>query len=225
MSGAAPAGEAIRGVLFDFEGTLVDFQWRLAPAEAELRQAFRARGLRGPLADSGSYSAMWNAAVEQDPGGIDAWRRALGPVYDRWDADALSRWAPRPGAAELLRRLAGAGLRCGMVSNIGRAALGEALARFGLAGGLDPVLSRDDVDRMKPAGEGIERVLAAWGLTAQQVLFVGDSRADVLAARAAGLRVVIVRGGESTPEALADLAPDGFVDALDALADRVIPSG
>jgi len=27
----------IRTVIFDFEGTLVDFQWRLAEAEAELR--------------------------------------------------------------------------------------------------------------------------------------------------------------------------------------------
>lgn len=221
MSGSASPAGGIAGILFDFEGTLVDFQWRLAPAEAELRAAFRALGLQGPEFDGGSYSAMWNAAAGQGTPGIQALRRTVGPIYDRWDADALTRWAPRPGAADLLRQLVRRGIRCSLVSNIGRAALDAALVRFGLATWLDPVLSRDDVIRMKPDGEGIGRVLAAWELPARRTLFVGDSRADVLAARAAGTRVAIIHGGECSPDAFANLMPDGFVDELAALAGFV----
>lgn len=213
-------GRRIAAVIFDFEGTLVDFQWRLAEAEAQLREAFASLG----YGTAGNYAELWNAAVEgaapQSPeqrARLEELRRSLGPIYDRWDADALTRWTPRPGAAELLEELAGRGLRTGMVSNIGRAALAEALARFGFDRRLAPVVSRDDVDFMKPRAEGILRVLAQWKTTPQEALFVGDSRADVLAARAAGMRVAIVRGGECEASEFDALQPDRMVSGLEEL--------
>ena len=213
-------GDTITAVIFDFEGTLVDFQWRLAAAEAELRAAFAAQG----YGTAGNYAELWNAAAEiaVPQGRLAELRGALGPVYDRWDADALSRWAPRPGAAELLQALAGRGIRTAMVSNIGGAALAAALARFGLERWLAPVVSRDEVTFMKPRPEGIRRVLAELITTAQEVLFVGDSRADVLAARAAGMRVAIVRGGECDEADFAALPPDCFVARLDEIAGLAI---
>jgi HAD superfamily hydrolase (TIGR01509 family) len=215
---------AFKAVLFDFEGTLVDFQWQLESAHAELRAAYAALGFGGEEFVHGNYATMWNAAADrlQAQGRMDALRAALCPIYDRWDADALTRWAPRPGAAALLRQLATAGLRTGMVSNVGRRALGEALQRFGLAEWLKPVISRDEVISMKPRAEGILRVLAEWQLAADAVLFVGDSRADVLGARAAGLRVAIIRGGECVEADFAGDPPDFMISQLDELAGMVV---
>jgi phosphoglycolate phosphatase-like HAD superfamily hydrolase len=212
-------GNTIRAVIFDFEGTLVDFQWRLAEAEAELRQACAVQG----FGTGGNYAELWNAAVEtaQSQGGIGALRRALDPIYDRWDADALTRWSPRPGAAELLQRLNEGGIRTAMVSNIGRAALGSALVRFGLDRRLSPVVSRDDVTFMKPRAEGVLRVLAELQTAPEAALFVGDSRADVLAARTAGMRVAIVRGGECVESDFAALPPDHFVSRLEEIAGLI----
>lgn len=207
---------SVKAVIFDFEGTLVDFQWRLAEAEAELRAACAARS----FGTAGNYAELWNAAAAaaQPQGRVGELRRALGPVYDRWDADALARWSPRPGAAELLQRLAEAGIRTALVSNIGRAALAAALDRFGLGRRLAPVVSRDDVTFMKPHPEGTLHALAALGAPPQAALFVGDSRADVRAARAAGLRVAIVRGGECAESDFAVQPPDSFVTRLDEIA-------
>lgn len=209
----------IRSVIFDFEGTLVDFQWRLAEAETELRQACAAQG----FGTAGNYAELWNAAadVAAPQGRIVELRRALGPIYDRWDADALERWSPRPGAADLLQRLGGAGIGTAMVSNIGRVALGNALGRFGLDRWLALVVSRDDVTYMKPRAQGTLRVLAELQSAPEAALFVGDSRADVLAARAAGLRVAIIRGGECDESAFAALPPDHFVSRLDEIAGLV----
>jgi phosphoglycolate phosphatase len=214
------AGGAYAAAIFDFEGTLVDFQWRLEAAEAELRRAFAAMGFEGEDFARGNYAGMWNAAADllERQGRMAELRAALGPVYDRWDADALSRWAPRAGAPELLRGMAAAGSRAGMVSNIGRRALAEALARFGYARWLRPVVSRDEVTWMKPRAEGIRRVLAEWGAAPQEALFVGDSRADVKGARAAGMAVAIVRGGECEESAFAGDAPDHRVSRLEELA-------
>ena len=215
---------ACSAVIFDFEGTLVNFQWRLEPAETELRSAFARLGFEGDEFARGNYATMWNAAADRlaPQGRMAELRQALGPIYDRWDSDALTRWAPRPGAAELLGRLVDRDLRVGMVSNIGRGALSGALERFDFAGCLLPVVARGDVTWMKPRAEGILRTLSHWQLAPAQALFVGDSRADVSGARAAGVPVTIIRGGECDEAAFADMPPDHMISDLSELVDLLI---
>jgi phosphoglycolate phosphatase len=209
--------------IFDFEGTLVDFQWRLAPAEDELRRAYAGIGFLSEAFVQGNYATMWNAAADvcARQGRMHELRQALCPVYDRWDRDALSRWAPRPGAADLLRRLVQGGSRVGMVSNIGRTALAAALRRFDFERWISPVVTRDEVSTMKPAAEGILRVLSDWQVEPDRVLFVGDSRSDVYGARAAGVAVAIIRGGECEESAFADCRPDHMVSRLDELLELI----
>jgi len=216
---SSTASPTCTAAIFDFEGTLVDFQWQLAPAENELRRAFAKLGFSGDTFANGNYATMWNTAAEllAPQGRLAELRHALCPIYDRWDFDALSRWAPRPGAAELLSRLVAGNARVGMVSNVGRGALEAALKRFDFARWLSPVVNRDEVTYMKPKAEGILRVLSDWQLAASDVLFVGDSRADVFGARTAGIRVAIIRGGECDEAAFADAAPDFMISGLGEL--------
>ena len=213
-------------MIFDFEGTLVDFQWQLKPAEDELRRAFAELGFDGDGFANGNYATMWNAAAEllAQQARMSELRQALCPIYDRWDLDALSRWAPRPGAAEVLCRLVARGLRVGMVSNVGRSALTRALSRFDFARWLTPVVTRDEMTYMKPRAEGILRVLADWQVAAGDVLFIGDSRADVLGARAAGMPVAIIRGGECDESAFADAPPDHMISQLNELVEFIAGS-
>ena len=216
-------GQRYAAAIFDFEGTLVDFQWQLKPAEEELRRAFARLGFSGDEFAKGNYATMWNAAAGlfAREGRMAELRQALCPIYDRWDRDALSRWTPRPGAAELLRRLVAGGSRVGMVSNVGRGALASALTSFDLARWLSPVVSRDELTYLKPSAEGIMRVLAHWQLAAGDVLFVGDSRADVFGARAAGMPVAVIRGGECDEAAFADIPPDHMISQLNELVGHV----
>jgi phosphoglycolate phosphatase len=221
--GSLAARQICKAVIFDFEGTLVDFQWQLVPAEEQLRSAFAELGFAGDEFSRGNYATMWNAAaaVHASRGSVAGLRQALNPIYDRWDADALTRWAPRPDAVTVLRRLVAAGIRVGMVSNIGRAALAVALQRFDFTAMLLPVVSRDDVTCMKPAAEGILRVLSGWQIAAGEVLFVGDSLADVRGARAAGVPVAIIRGGEAAETAFAGNQPDHMISGLSELVELV----
>jgi phosphoglycolate phosphatase len=220
---SSATNQAYAAAIFDFEGTLVDFQWQLEPAEDDLRRAFAELGFGGDEFARGNYATMWNAAADTlaQQGRMAELRRALCPIYDRWDLDALTRWAPRPGAAELLRRLAAAGARVGMVSNVGRRALTSALTRFDFARWLSPVVTRDEVTYMKPRAEGILRALADWQIAPENVLFVGDSRADVFGARAAGMAVAIIRGGECEEAAFADAPPDHMISHLNELGEHI----
>jgi len=81
------------------------------------------------------------------------------------------------------------------------------------------VLSRDDVTHLKPNPEGVSAALVAMKTPAQEALFVGDSLADVHAARAVGMRVAIIHGGEAHETAFATAPPDWMVSRLEEVAD------
>lgn len=211
-------------VMFDFEGTLVDFQWDLEPAERELRRVLAHSGFEPATMEGDNYAQLWNRAVRAAGGRGEGFVLSAGleEVYDRYDADALTRWKPRPGAGETLRALRRAGMVCAVVSNVGRTALDSALARFELVQELDRVIGRDDVDLMKPAAEGLTHCLHDLAARADQALFVGDSLSDVRAARAASVPVVIIAGGETGREDFGQELPDAFLEGISSLPSYIL---
>jgi phosphoglycolate phosphatase-like HAD superfamily hydrolase len=99
------------------------------------------------------------------------------------------------------------GVRTGLVTNIGAKAINQALAGLELAEYINAVVTRNDVELLKPSGEGIRAALRKLGGDKSAALFVGDSIGDsitdIVAAREAGVPVSIAQGGESDPDSLA----------------------
>jgi len=76
------------------------------------------------------------------------------------------------------------------------------LAALGLAAWIDQVTISSEAGAAKPDPRIFATALAAAGLRAAEVLHVGDTaREDLAAARAAGLEVVLVGGDELAAEA------------------------
>jgi len=219
--------EPTEAVLFDMEGTLVGFEWRLEEGEAALRDALLAVGFAPGVFAHDSYSSMWNRAVRMPdaPVSEDELRAHLDPVYERYDLDASERWQLRPRAVETVERLRDRGLRLAVVSNIGSSALVATLHALGLAHHFDVVLSRNDVRFMKPDPDGLGRALELLGVDKSRALFVGDSRTDVRAARAAGVRVAVIAGGESDPLALEADPPDHYLTSLSEVLEVLEDAG
>jgi phosphoglycolate phosphatase len=138
-------------------------------------------------------------------------KEAIDAIYDRYDADALSRWSLRPRAGDFLNLLKAHNLRTGLVSNVGRKALEEATKKLGLSLLLNIMISRNDVHRLKPNGEGIRLALNHLRVSGDQSLFVGDSIDDIQAAKEAGLGVIIILGGENPRPDLLAGGPDCLI--------------
>jgi phosphoglycolate phosphatase-like HAD superfamily hydrolase len=79
---------------------------------------------------------------------------------------------------------------------------------------LDFLLARDDVERAKPHPEMIHRALGAFDLEAEEAVMVGDSRTDLEAALAAGVRVYFLATPDNHQLLPRFESPQGLLEVL-----------
>jgi len=201
-------------ILFDFEGTLVDLQWNLQGAVKETLEMLRI--LRFPIQrlQGMKYSTLMSEALRmaQEIGqSTDRVREKIGVIYDRFDEDALMRWSLRDGSRDFLSALKANGIRIGLVSNVGRKALQKVLLKLDLHPFFNVVVSRNDVQFMKPSGEGLSLALSRLQVIKDKALYVGDSLDDIQAAKATGVKVIIIMGKENSKAELLSAGPDQLI--------------
>ncbi|MBA4418347.1 MAG: hypothetical protein C0392_10630 [Syntrophus sp. (in: bacteria)] len=216
--------ENIEAVLFDFEGTLVDFQWKLLEAIEETLEMLWGMGFGRDQIASRKYSTLLTEAVERaaEIGLLpDEVREKIGVIYDKYDEDALTRWALRPGAKEFLHGIRTKGVRTGLVSNVGIRTLSNALSRLGLEGLFEVALSRNDVLNLKPSPDGMNLALKKMGVERDRSIFIGDSLDDINGARNAGLRVIIIADGENIKDEILAAKPDHVIQGYEELLNSL----
>jgi phosphoglycolate phosphatase len=210
----------VDAVLFDFEGTLVDFQWKLADAVAETLEMLQAMGFPRDGILSRKFSTLMPEAMQM-AGAIglqpEYVREQIGIVYDKFDQDALTRWKLRPDILILLELLKKNGVRRALVSNVGEKALTEALSKLRLEEFFEVCVNRNSVTYPKPNSEGINLALDKLGVQRGKSVFVGDSLDDINAARNAGLRVIIIADGENLREEILAARPERIIHGYEEL--------
>ncbi|MCF6249270.1 MAG: HAD family hydrolase [Desulfobacula sp.] len=189
-------------ILFDLEGTLVDFQWNLKDAEKEIRAELSGVGIDieqyGPNPD---YAKLFNTTrditKDWNPKIARQLFNRLDLIYDTYDRDALSRWQPYPDTKEALKILSQKGHRMGIVSNCGTIAVSCVLKKFNLSSYFELILSRNDVVCIKPDPSGLIKAAEHLSLPFHKILFVGDSLNDIIPANKIDMPSCFLLGGES----------------------------
>lgn len=226
-----PPARPYRGVLFDKDGTLLDFEatWRgfvdevleaLAPGDPALRRRLaevagidaEGRFRPGSPIVAGSTAEVATLWAPLLPG----WSvEALEREADRRAREAAGR-GPAPATrnmAALLDGLRARGLALGVATHDSEAAAHAHLAALGVADRFGFVAGYDSGHGLKPGPGMVLAFCAAAGLDPAETVMVGDSVHDLGAGRAAGVGLVV--GVLTGPAREADLAP---------LADVVAPS-
>jgi phosphoglycolate phosphatase len=91
------------------------------------------------------------------------------------------------------------------------------LRDLGIGRFFDVVVTGDDQPR-KPAPDGIIACLEKLDLASHDCVIVGDAKADLIAGRRAGVRVIVLSNGGSVSETLASEQPDMIIDDITQLA-------
>lgn len=214
-----------RIVGFDLDGTLLDTGDDITAAA---NHALAALG-RAPLSRSqvlalvGGGMARLVAGLIDSTGGGDAGEQAtaLAALETYYDAHVADHSRPYPGAVAALDALAATGARLGVVTNKPERFARVVLAKTGIADRFGCIIGGDTLGpgRNKPARDPIDAMIDALG--GGRTAYVGDSRYDVAAARAAGVPVIACTfgfDGASARDLGADAAIDHFDDLISALS-------
>ena len=97
-----------------------------------------------------------------------------------------------PGIKELLEEIKNSAIYLSIYTGKGSQSSIITLTALGIINYFDMIVSGDDVDEHKPSPQGITMFLEKFNLTQDEVLMIGDSPADINAAKAAGVKIASV---------------------------------
>jgi phosphoglycolate phosphatase len=226
----------IRGILFDKDGTLLDYHATWMPLnervalEAAGGDAARAHALLvagGLVPETGRIRSGTVLAAGTNAEIAAFWHPMLGPgapaladmvemvnrVFEAGGAETATAVGDLAG---LFARLKGRGLRLGVATSDSERGAHNTLGRFGVIEYLDFVAGYDSGHGTKPSAGMVTGFLAATGLGARDVMVVGDNPHDLEMGRAAaaGLVVGVLTGtsGRADLAALADHVLDSILE-------------
>jgi HAD superfamily hydrolase (TIGR01509 family) len=171
---------AARAVVWDMDGTLLDSSVAVPAAFAA---ALARRG--GPVVDAAQVIAAYPLGTAEVIMAHLAGRPVTDADMDEYYRDLRqSQVVAYAGVAEVLRSLRATGQPIAVFTGASRRAAGILLAAAGLAA--DVLIGGDQVRHPKPAADGLLLAAAEIGIPARDLAYIGDSPADIGAARAAG---------------------------------------
>lgn len=217
----------IRAVIVDLDGTMVDTapdflvalngmrdDLGLGPVDIETVKRFVGKGTENLL-----RSVL---ALDFDAEGVDTRFDAALDAYMCRYLEINGRYSSLyPGVREGLQAMHDQGLRLACVTNKPIALARPLLDATGLAGYFELVYGGDSLPRKKPDPYPLLQVCRDFGLAPAEVVAIGDSSNDALAARAAGCRVLTVPYGYNHGEPVHTIDSDGIVPTLHAAAHLI----
>jgi len=188
---------AIRGFLFDLDGTLVDSERETA--EAMARALWRGQGITLAPYDRDfivgrSWIAIYDSLAQRYP--QLAWSREetiAQTALLRDEVFAELGVTVLPGARAALGWTAG--WPRALVTGSSRVEVAQVLPRIGPEAAFPVIVAAEDVTRSKPAPDGYLAAMAVLGLSPAECLVIEDSVAGIAAGRSAGCLVIACRAG------------------------------
>ncbi|SEN21972.1 phosphoglycolate phosphatase [Loktanella fryxellensis] len=222
--------DAMRGLIFDKDGTLFDFvaTWAtftravlIAEGGGDPHRTEALAAILGFDPATGRFAS--GSVMIAEP--VDVIARRIAAVTGAVDVAALTARLiaasedvpqhPVTNLAALMDALRAMGLTLGVVTNDGEAPARRHLADAGLSGHMAFVAGYDSGHGAKPAPDPLHAFCDATGLDPDGCAMIGDSVHDMTAGRAAGMTCIGVLTG---PADRATLAPHADV-VLDSIAD------
>jgi len=136
------------------------------------------------------------------------------PIFEKHYSGLLLESKPFPHVLEGLDAMKAAGFRLGCITNKVERYTKPLLKGIGLAHYFDIVLAGDTLTEKKPSPLPLLHAAKFFGVPIEQLLLVGDSLSDVMAARAAGCPVFCVPYGYNHGEPVETLNVDAVIPDL-----------
>ena len=210
----------VRAAIIDLDGTMLDtapdFQVAINRMRDELSLAPLAIETIKNFVGKGSENLMRRVlGVDFDAAGVEQrFEQALCSYQKHYLAINGDYSTLYNGVREGLDALQAKGIRLACVTNKPLAFAQPLLAKMQLDGYFDVVYGGDSFAKKKPDPMPLLQVCTDFALEPHQVVAIGDSSNDALAARAAGCRVLNVPYGYNHGQPIQEVDSDGIVETL-----------
>ena len=185
-----PIGVEVRpkAIIFDMDGTLVSSLPVIYHCENEISRKYLKTSLTledvvskfGPPAHT-IIKEMTRNLPDADQS------RAISDYYECYRTYVSTRGLLFPGIIDLLRRIKKSGRRLALFTGVEKKMMEYTLNPFKLSEFFEARITADDVQRSKPDPEGINLALSRLRVDASESMYVGDSPADIIAGKRAGV--------------------------------------
>jgi HAD superfamily hydrolase (TIGR01509 family) len=187
---------AVRGVILDVDGTLVDSNdahahaWVEALAEQNIQVPFeKVRRLIGMCGDK--LLPQVSGISEDSVQGKQLTKRRAAIFKEKY----LPHLRPQPGAKDLLVHVRRKGLKLVVASSAKADELNPLLKICGADQVIEDQTSSDDADKSKPDPDIVHAALKNLGFPAADTVMLGDTPYDIEAATRAGVATVALQCG------------------------------
>lgn len=215
--------EAVRLLIFDLDGTLVDSKDDLANSVNATLAWMHLPPLDTHTVSSyvgnGAPMLMRRALGEQASEADVA--RALEYFLQHYEEHELDLTRPYPGIPEALEELRREGAVMAVLTNKPVRMSGRILEGLGLRDYFVRLYGGNSLERKKPDPIGVETLLNELRMEREEALMIGDSAVDVRTARNAGIRSLGVTYGFQ-PESFETDPPDMMVDRAEDIPRAVL---
>lgn len=220
-----------KSVLFDLDGTLVEFKFKVKESRVAMIEFLKSKNYDStPWADNMKTQEIIDQALEQWKNSEELQRAhdfkdihsELFHILDGFEFEALSQARPHNDSVSILRKIKHAEILTGIVTNSGRAPVESVIKEFGFEPYLSVLVTRNEMEKLKPNPHGLIYAMEQLQVTPEESLYVGDSTIDIQAARLAKMKCASVSTGLYHIDALKKLSPDYAVRSLEELEDIVL---
>jgi phosphoglycolate phosphatase len=223
--------ETLRRILANTEALLLDFDGPICSVFSDFPAPVVADQLRGILAEGGHTTLPEHIQAATDPFDILFYAATLGPTEARYveaaftahEVEAVQTAMPTVAAHDLIHVWKATGRPLAIVSNNSAAAIEVYLNIHDLVSQIDSVAARISVDTtlLKPSPYLVLQVVVALNRTPAFCLLLGDSAADIQAAKAAKTAAIGYANKQGKHNRLVALRPDAVVDRLEQVVDAL----
>jgi phosphoglycolate phosphatase-like HAD superfamily hydrolase len=211
----------VDAVIFDLDGTLIDS----APIYYELIDIIFARLDIPPVSKKVLLEAMKDGEFEWDlvlPDGMRPRKeeviKTARTIIDDIAPSMFSKDVKLiPGTVDAFNEIAAEGMKLAVATSTLRDYMAVKLAPLreaGLENLLEVIVTADDVRHKKPHAEPLLKCSVMLGLDPIQCVYVGDTRVDIRAGKAAGMRTVGVLTGFDGYDALKNEKPTVIINSI-----------
>lgn len=185
----------IRGIIFDFDGLIVDTEWSVFQSWVEIFDFF---DVELPIEQ---WTTIIGTSSHEHFDPFDVIERQVGQTLDRQslhqkrrsrELEMVADQPILPGVEKILSSAKTLNLKLGLASSSDRAWVAGNLARLGLLEYFDVIHTSDDVERTKPDPTLYLLALQSLGLSPNEAFVLEDSPNGVIAAKDAGIFTIAV---------------------------------